>query len=350
MQQSSGFVPSHGIQIEDPAHCGTCHTLYTPALDSSGGYLGEFPEQTTYLEWVHSSVPETCQDCHLPKAVDSVVISNRPPNLAVRSEFRQHHFVGGNTHMVELLATNAEALGVTAEPGHLQDTITRTRNLLELETAGLTVTPERTGDLLTVTVDVVNLVGHKLPSGLPSRRAWLHLLVTGPAEVTVFESGRPTGDGKIEGNAADQDPGTWEPHYDLITSPDEVQIYEPIMLNSDEEVTYTLLRAYSYAKDNRLLPAGFDRATAVDDIAVRGVPAEEDNFQGGTDRVVYEIDIGGVTGALHITAELLFQSVSHPFIADLEDTPTPLVERFMGMYEPAANKEEVLAQDQELVP
>ena len=350
MQQSSGFVPSHGIQIEDPAHCGTCHTLYTPALDSSGEYLGEFPEQTTYLEWVHSSVAETCQDCHLPQANGEVVISNRPPNLAPRSEFWQHHFVGGNSYMVGLLATNADALGVTADPGHLQDTITRTRNLLELKTAGLTVTPERTGDLLTVTVDVINLAGHKLPSGLPSRRAWLHLLVTGPGGAAVFESGRPTGDGKIEGNAADQDLNTWEPHYDLITSPDEVQIYEPIMLNSDGEVTYTLLRAYSYAKDNRLLPAGFDKATAIADIAVHGVPADEDDFQGGTDRVVYEIDIGGVTGALHVTAELLFQSVSHPFVADLDDTWTPLVGSFMGMYDPAANKEEVLAQVQELVP
>ena len=34
------------------------------------------------------------------------------------------------------------------------------------------------------------------------------------------------------------------------------------MLNSEEAVTYTLLRANSYAKDNRLLPAGFDKASA----------------------------------------------------------------------------------------
>ena len=80
---------------------------------------------------------------------------------------------------------------------------------------------------------------------------------------------------------------------------------------------------------------------------------DEDNFHGGSDRIVYEIDIGGETGTLHVTARLLFQSVSHPFVADLAETNTPnppLVDQFMDMYDPAANKEEVLAQVQKTVP
>ena len=60
MRQASGFDPIFGAQIEDPAHCGSCHTLYTPALDENGGYLREFPEQTTYLEWEHSGYIKTC--------------------------------------------------------------------------------------------------------------------------------------------------------------------------------------------------------------------------------------------------------------------------------------------------
>jgi hypothetical protein len=54
---------------------------------------------------------------------------------------------------------------------------------------------------------------------------------------------------------------------------------------------------------------------------------------------------------LYVTAELLFQSVSHPFVADLAtDTDLVLVNRFMGMYDPLANTAEVLALDQQTVP
>lgn len=349
MRDASGFNPVFGAQIEDPAHCGTCHTLFTPTLDANGNVVGEFPEQTTYLEWEHSSIAKTCQGCHLPQAVGGVKISNRPPWLAPREPFWQHHFVGGNSYMVGLLRDYAGDLGVTADSVQLQATIDRTDALLATKTAELTVEPFRSGGLLTVTVDVVNHTGHKLPSGLPSRRAWLHLLVTRADGAVVFESGRETGDGRIDGNASDDDFLEWEPHYDTITSADQVQIYEPIMLNTDGEVTHTLLRADSYAKDNRLLPAGFDKDTAEPDIAVHGVPADEDNFQGGSDRIVYVIDISEVSGALDVMVELLFQSVSHPFVSDLEDTETEFVQRFLDMYDPAANTAVALDQVQQRV-
>jgi hypothetical protein len=360
MRQAAGFDPAFGAQVYDSAHCGSCHTLYTPVLDANGDPIPvpgtdpveyvEFPEQTTYLEWEHSAVAETCQDCHLPRAKGRVVISNRPPRLAAREPFWQHHFVGGNSFMVGLLRDNADVLGVTADLGHLNNTITRTETQLAGDTAQLTVATDRGVDLLTVTVDVVNLAGHKLPSGLPSRRAWLHLQVTDDGGAVVFESGRPKGDGRIEGNDAGRDPSTWEPHHDLITLPDQVQIYEPIMLTYEGDVTYTLLRAHSYAKDNRLLPAGFDKTTAGPDIAVHGVPADEENFQGGSDRVVYEIGIGAVSGTLQVTVKLLFQSLSIPFVDDLAQTDTELVTRFMGMYKRGANTPVELAQAQKTVP
>lgn len=52
--------------------------------------------------------------------------------------------------------------------------------------------------------------------------------------------------------------------------PDQVRIYEPIMGHSDSAVTYTLLRAAKYLKDNRLLPPGFVKQDAPVDIAVYG--------------------------------------------------------------------------------
>ncbi|MGB9438071.1 MAG: hypothetical protein WCB15_09020, partial [Desulfobacterales bacterium] len=359
MRQNAGFLPTPESITEphltDSAHCGSCHTLYTPVLDANGVQVpgtdpveyAEFPEQTTYLEWEHSGVPKTCQDCHLPDAVGSVVISNRPRRLAARNQFWQHHFVGGNSYMVGLLEANADALGVTADAGHLQDTIKRTVTQLEKETAGLTVTPKRTEELLTVTVDVENLAGHKLPSGLPSRRCWLHVVVTDENNNTIFESGKPTGDGRIEGNAADQDPSTWEPHYDFINSQDQVQIYEPIMLTYEGGVTYTLLRAFSYAKDNRLLPAGFDKVSASGDIAVYGDAAADANFAGGSDQITYAIKVAGAIEMLNITVELLYQTLSYPFVTDLATTDTELVGRFVNdLYVPADNVPVVLGRAQ----
>lgn len=56
---------------------------------------------------------------------------------------------------------------------------------------------------------------------------------------------------------------------------------------------------------------------------------------------------------MYVTTKLLFQSVSRTFVADLapDNTPLPpLVEQFMGMYDPAANTEVVLAWDENEVP
>jgi len=354
MQQNAGFLPTLESMTEphltDSAHCGSCHTLYTPALDAEGVPVGEFPEQTTYLEWEHSGVPKTCQDCHLPDAVGSVVISNRPRRLAARTPFGQHHYVGGNSFMVNLLKTNAVDLGVTADPVHFDATLSRTLVQLEQDTARLTALASRAGDTLSVTVDVENLAGHKLPSGLPSRRSWLHVVVTDANNDTIFESGRPLAGGRIEGNDAedpDSFPLPYEPHHDTITSAGQVQIYEPIMLTyestpEDIQVTYTLLRAFSYAKDNRLLPAGFDKSSASDDIAVYGRAVADENFIDGSDQVAYKIALAGATGKLNITVELLYQTLSYPFVTDPATTDTELVNRFIGMYDPADNVPVVL--------
>ena len=353
MQQNAGFLPTledvSQPHLTDSAHCGSCHTLYTPALDANGGYVGEFPEQTTYLEWEHSGFTKSCQDCHLPRAAGGVVISNRPPRLEPREPFWQHHFVGGNIYMANLLKVNADVLGVTADAQHFDDTILRTRAQLEENTAVVTAQAIRSGDTLSVIADVENSAGHKLPSGLPSRRCWLHVVVTDANGNTIFESGKPLAGGRIEGNdAEDPDPSTlpYEPHYDTIFSADQVQIYEPIMFNTDGEVTYTLLRAAFYAKDNRLLPAGFDKATAHSDFAVYGDAVGDLNFVGGSDRVAYEIDVAGAQGRLNITVDLLYQTLSQPFVADLAANNTDLVARFMGLYDPADNVPVLLSRAQ----
>lgn len=57
-----------------------------------------------------------------------------------------------------------------------------------------------------------------------------------------------------------------------------------------------------------------------------------------------------MSGSLYVTAELLYETLSYPFVTDLKETKTDLVDRFMGMYDPAANNGEILAQDQKTVP
>jgi hypothetical protein len=167
---------------------------------------------------------------------------------------------------------------------------------------------------------------------------------------TVFESGRALADGRIEGNDADFDAEAFEPHYDLITSAGQVQIYEPVMLNTDGAVTWTLLRADSYAKDNRLLPAGFDKGTAPADLAVYGAAAADADFVGGGDQVTYRVDLGNARGPFGVTAELLFQTVSYPFVTDLSATSTDLVTRFMTYWDASDKAPELLAMDQVSTP
>ena len=354
MQVSVGFTPMFGAHTNDSAFCAVCHTLYTPYLDAAGNIAGEFPEQTPYLEWRHSDYAEPpgerhrisdtagniqlCQDCHMPHSTGGGVIIDHPapPEGTAKDHFSQHHFVGGNIMLLNILQDNLQALGVAASTAKIADTRQRAADLLQQQSATLSIVNSAVrGDSLFAIIDVQSLAGHKLPTGFPSRRAWLHVLVSDAAGATVFESGGWQADGKVIGDDGDENM-LHEPHYDLITRPDQVQIYESVMQNSDGQVTHTLLRAAGYIKDNRLLPRGFDKQTAALDIAVRGEAAADGNFIGGSDLVTYQIPIGGHSGPFTITAELLYATISSSFMQDLDrDATLPLVGRFVRYYDRA---------------
>src|SRR5262249_16749454 len=141
-------------------------------------------------------------------------------------------------------------------------------------------------------VFVENLTGHKLPTAFPSRRAWIHFAVRDQNGNAVFESGALKPDGSIQGNSNDADPSHFEPHFREITSSDQVEIYEPILKDGEGHVTTGLAAAIGYLKDNRLLPAGFEKQTADKDIAVVGDAADDRNFSAGGDLVRYSVDLG----------------------------------------------------------
>ena len=336
MRNHTGYTPAYGEHMLSAEHCATCHNLYTPFVDSEGNILGEFPEQTPYTEWQYSefgSETQSCQSCHMPLADGAVKISQMPGRLAAREPFFQHYFVGGNTFMLEILANWGGDLEVSATQEEFNETITRAEEQLGEHTAALSVSDLSVTDgILEAEIQVEVFTGHKFPTSIPTRRAWLHFAVSDSSGQIIFESGKQNPDGSIQGNAADADPLAYEPHYELITQPDQVQIYEGIMQNSDGEVTYTLLRAASFAKDNRLLPVGADKENLPADIGVYGFAAQDANFVGGSDLVRYQVDTGGYEGPFTVSIELLYETLSYRFVQDLLLDKTELTERFGAYY------------------
>jgi hypothetical protein len=254
-----------------------------------------------------------------------------------KDHFSQHHFVGGNVFMLNVLQDNSPGLRLSASTAKLEDTKQRTLRQLRSDSANLSfIDAQVRGKEIVATVQVENLVGHKFPTGFPSRNLWLNLTVLDANDQVVFESGKPLADGRISGNNADEQQTSFEPHYDVITVPDQVQIYETVMANTDGAVTYTLLRAAGYLKDNRLLPRGFNKNTAGAEIGVYGDAKKDGNFVGGTDQVTYKVALGNHPGPFRVGVALLYNTISFNFMQDLrQDAELPLVRRFERYYSAA---------------
>jgi hypothetical protein len=324
MRNMAGFTPAHSSHISTSELCATCHTLFTPTVDAGGNVVGEFPEQTPYLEWKHSvyggggDLGKSCEQCHMPQAQGSVVISNRPGRLAPRRAFSKHFFVGGNAFMLSILQAHLSDLGVTASKDQLELTRKRTTNQLTQQTAEIAIETVRTRNTkLEVKVRVSNKAGHKFPTGFPSRRAWIHFIARDAGGKVILESGGFTPSGSIAGNSADSDRRGYERHHEIIEGSDKVQIYEGIMKNSDGAITYTLLEAGDFIKDNRLLPKGFRKDRADSLIAVKGSAAIDEDFIDGSDSITYLVETSGFQSPYTLKTELLFQTVSYRFLLDL---------------------------------
>jgi len=357
MLMNSGFRPLYGAHTASSELCATCHNLKTPFVDDLGEVVStpetEFPEQMVFSEWENSifgsgPTKTSCQDCHMPKT-DGVKLSNRPRTLAPRDGFARHTLVGANTTMLDMLASNSAELGVSASG--FDTAIARTRALLNAAAAVEVLSATRENRELVVQLEVSNRSGHKLPTSYPSRRAYIHFVVYDATGGIVFESGKTNPNGSIVGVDADNDLTRYdyEPHYQEITRSDEVQVYEPIMKDVNGGVTYTLLRAQDYIKDNRIPPAGFDKNGVGDDIRVAGAAVNDPDFNLGSDTITYRVSVD--PGSLTVTAELRFQTLAYGYVKDLfHDQDQPEVARFKRLYEAAAIRSETLASATTLVP
>ena len=285
------------------------HALHTRP-EHRGDEIAELAEQVPYLEWRSSGYAdnESCQSCHMPVVEDATPIASVLGEP--RDGFSRHVFRGGNFFMLRMLNRYRAELGVVALPQELDAAAQRTVAHLQTEAATIAI-PElsRSAGRLRFSVAIENRAGHKLPTAYPSRRVWLHVRVLNGDGETVFESGSFQADGSIRGNDSDASPDRFEPHYAEITAPDQVQIYESVMVDEDDVVTTGLLTGVRYVKDNRLLPRGFDSAAAAVDVAVAWTAATDPDFTGGIDQVRYAVDVPSDAGPFRVEAELWYQPI-----------------------------------------
>jgi hypothetical protein len=317
--------------------------LYTKALGPRGEVVGSLPEQVPYLEWQHSAYrsERSCQSCHMPEVVQDTkvasVLGEPRPGLS------RHTFVGGNFFMLRMLNRYRADLGVEALPGELEANARATLLQLQSDSATISATGSRTSEgMLALVVTVRNLTGHKFPTGYPSRRSWLHVIVRDQAGQVVFESGAVQGSGAIAGNDNDADPTGVEPHYEQIGSPDQVQIYESMMVDSAGSVTTGLLSGARFVKDNRLLPRGFDKATAAADIAVLGGAASDPDFTAEGDSVRYRLALADAGGPLAVEIALRYQPISYRWARNLAGYDAPEARRFSSYFEAMSDQSSVV--------
>lgn len=355
MQRFSGYTPVTSDHVGASAHCATCHVLYTPVLDTdTGDPTGDrFLEQGVYFEWQDSAFGDgrereaQCQDCHMPSpepgeyATRLALRPNGTVNTAwpVRGPvpaYRQHDIVGANTYGLSLLSDARDLLGIassTTVAGFARQ-IDKTRAMLGERTAELALDLAAVReDTLALDVTVINRSGHKLPTSYPSRRVWLNVQVRDGQGNLVFESGTPDARGRIAPDAAalaadcllPDKPADfvgdacYSPHYDVITEPEQVAVYESVLGDTAGDITYVLLKGAAYLKDNRIPPEGTLPATQHPDTRSVGVEGDGDyNADGsGQDTVHYRIALGQAEGPFDVEARLLYQSVRPAFVHSL---------------------------------
>jgi hypothetical protein len=333
MLSATGLRPAQGLHVQSSELCASCHTLFTHAVRPDGSRGPEFPEQVPYLEWRASAFAAegtSCQDCHMPQVGEDVPVTSILGRA--RPEVSRHQFQGGNFFMLRMLERYRGELGVTALPQELTLAAERTEAHLREATVALGLRGASDGNRLIADVEVRNLAGHKFPTAYPSRRAWLHVTVRDARGWTVFESGAFDRTGRVHGNDNDEDPRHFEPHYTEISRPDQVQVYEAVMMAADGSLTTGLMSADRWAKDNRLLPRGFDFRAGGSRLAVHGAAAEDPDFLPGGDRTRYSVTVDPSAGPFSVEVEIWFQPIAYRWAENLASYDAPETNRFVGYY------------------
>lgn len=349
-----GFQVSGSQHVVESELCGGCHSLITHSFDTSGNATGNsFFEQATYHEWknsIYSALDSTCQSCHIPRITDSIDIATNYPFLDGRSPFGKHHLVGGNVFMLRLMRQNMQSIKAVAQPHNYDTSIARTTRYLRNNSLDMNLQYiNRINDTAYYDVELTNKAGHKFPSGYPSRIAWVEFVVIDDQNDTIFWSGEYDGNG----NVVNRDP-LFEQHYNVITSDDQVQIYEMVMGDVNANPTTVLERADTVLKDNRIAPKGFMNAHAsIDTMAIYGIGNDADfNFSGATegtggDVVHFHVPLNGYTGPLLVRSKVWYHAVPRPWLDEMFAFNSAEIDSFRTFYN-NANQAPSLVADAEI--
>ena len=436
MNNSLGIRPKHSPYIKSSRMCGNCHTINLPLMDNPEADPNKpHLEQVTYLEWLNSgyqnevgtnSRAQTCQDCHMPtkysnsKGTLNIPLiqqpiafieddqypqtGNRLPDDKIRVRFRTEGFVrhqlqGLNVTLLEMFrqymspyksnGTNILAntiLGVRQNDymsglDGLTNAIDAFVQQAQNSTADVSLSPATVSNQkLIADVKVTNKTGHRLPSGVGFRRAFLELrVIDNDSGQTVWCSGCTNELGVILKGAGNERlaselfdvytdgtkpltlgypkkcneavPQHFQPHFfwdpqkntgSAITRQDQVQVYEELNLNIQCAMTTSFLRRDYQLKDNRLLPFGWTKTGPLNPDKTPYIPADylhethpvsvgdDPTYKdgSGTSVVRYEIPLSafparnpgtgnaGTPRNLSITATLYYQSIPPYFLND----------------------------------
>lgn len=430
MNNSLGIKPKHNAYIKTSRMCGNCHTINMPLMDNPEADPNKpHLEQVTYLEWLNSgyqnevgtnSRAQTCQNCHMPTKYSNSKgtlniptiqqpiafiedtqypqTGNRLPDDKILVRFRdkgfaRHQFQGLNVTLLELFRqsmspykSNGSNILASVVLGVRQnDYMSGLDGLTNAIDAFVQQAQNSTADvsLSTATVNnqkliadvkVTNKTGHRFPSGVGFRRAFLEFRVTDndtgkivwcsgctnelgvitkgaaserlPSELfDVYKDGsKPSDRGYPAGCNNKYLPGTnpqyYQPHFfwdpqkntgSAITRQDQVQIYEELNLNIQCQMTTSFLRRDFQLKDNRMLPFGWTRTGPLKadktpyipadylhetlPVSVGVDPAYADGS--GTSVVRYEIPLSAFNARnVTITATLYYQSIPPYYLND----------------------------------
>lgn len=258
----------------------------------------------------------TCQACHMPLVTDPKDASNHGAIMAQATEgltpkqYRRHRMMGINMFVFEMFAQFPDVLGVelndqripakgvakdgTSAPFIQHNLLNGEMGIVEQATSqangnGLDPTtaqpmPQAAAEIdilsvlndqvnLTANLNITNNTGHKFPSGAGFRRAFIRFEVLDAAGKVLWVSGdsnrfgaicdgpcKQTGAGTynlLPSETPHGNPAKLQPHYELVNSQSQVQIYEVQDVDDSGTLTSSTLALFHDAKDNRILPRGW---------------------------------------------------------------------------------------------
>ena len=407
MRNALGMVPEHRNAMTSSEVCGSCHTVHLPIL-KDGRVIGHAYEQATYAEWLFSAyrsgvgitggnrtaplphgpgeAARSCQDCHMPSRdakgepfsskVASIqeystfpqtenVLPPREIDLPVRPDFSRHTLVGLNVWLIKMAQQFSEVLGnrgedpmlnrkgisplVVTEEAMLDQAATRTADILLSDVA-------RRDGMLRASVTVRNKTGHKFPSGVGFRRAFVAFTVRDAEGRELWASGRTDAMGVLKDERGAALPGElwWDeackariapesrthlPHFRTVRRQSEAQVYQELVAAPGRgdacgddapatgPLTTSFLSVCRRVKDNRILPHGYLPLAARAEVAAAigadaklareagsiGVGDDPDYVRGGEDSVDYEIPLTEIGGVPASVEAILYYQATPPF-------------------------------------